>query len=156
MKLMENRFSSDTILPKYPYRSLASFRYIDRNIFAGRTEDIGKIYRLILQYRGILIYGDSGVGKSSLINAGLLSKLIDTGKFSPELIRINPNPEGTFIIQKTKNSDDTNSFLDSIFSDSKSANSDGKIILSFNEFEAKVSGFKSKKYYVCSFCCLGN
>ncbi len=40
-------------------------------------------------YRGVLLYGDSGSGKSSLVNAGLIPEAIRLG-FEPERLRVQP------------------------------------------------------------------
>lgn len=59
-------------LPEAPYRGIESFRYIDQKIFSTREEETWDLLSNILIYRGVLLYGDSGSGKSSLINAGLI------------------------------------------------------------------------------------
>lgn len=58
--------------PEAPYRGIESFRYIDQRIFSAREEETWDLLSNILIYRGVLLYGDSGSGKSSLVNAGLL------------------------------------------------------------------------------------
>ena len=44
---------------------------------------------LVVVYRGVMLYGDSGAGKSSLINAGLLPRRSQVG-FQPERVRVQP------------------------------------------------------------------
>jgi HEAT repeat protein len=55
------------------------FREADAPRFKGRKEDIERLYRLILSVPVALLVGDSGVGKTSLIHAGLFPLLPKTG-----------------------------------------------------------------------------
>ena len=64
-------------LPSAPYRGIEPFRFVDQPIFSGRTDEVRKLVRLITIYRGISFYGESGAGKSSVINAGLIPALRD-------------------------------------------------------------------------------
>jgi hypothetical protein len=80
---------STAVLPSTPFRGLHEFRYADRAIFFGRSAETAKLFRAITLYRGVLFYGASGTGKSSLINAGLLEQAIRQG-LSPERLRFQP------------------------------------------------------------------
>lgn len=65
-------------LPEIPFRHLAWFRRTDAPIFFGRGHQIRELYSRISDGTGapiILFYGQSGVGKSSLLAAGLLPRL---------------------------------------------------------------------------------
>ncbi len=65
-------------LPETPFRHLAWFRREDAPIFFGRGHQIRELYNRITDAAGapiILFYGQSGVGKSSLLAAGLLPRL---------------------------------------------------------------------------------
>ena len=64
------------VLPATPFRGIESFRYVDRLIFFAREEETRKLVRYVALYRGVLFYGDSGAGKSSLINAGFIPERI--------------------------------------------------------------------------------
>jgi len=85
---MENEPTS-LPLPSAPYRGIEPFRFVDQPIFSARTDEVRKLVRLITIYRGIFFYGESGAGKSSLINAGLIPALRDEG-FAPERVRVQP------------------------------------------------------------------
>ncbi|PHN02911.1 nSTAND1 domain-containing NTPase [Flavilitoribacter nigricans] len=62
--------------PKYPFIGLRWFSREDAPIFFGREKEIQKLYNWILSgERLVLLYGQSGVGKSSLLHAGLLPRL---------------------------------------------------------------------------------
>jgi hypothetical protein len=61
--------------PVAPYKSLASFTSDDAEIFFGRKAQILDLYNHAINRRGpniVFVYGQSGVGKSSLLEAGLI------------------------------------------------------------------------------------
>ena len=64
-------------LPTQPYLGIAPFRQEHATIFFGRTKDIFELYQLVkLSHERItLLFGQSGVGKSSLLFAGLLPRI---------------------------------------------------------------------------------
>ena len=76
-------------LPEIPYRGIESFRYIDQRVFCSREEETWDLIRNILINRGVLLYGDSGSGKSSLINAGLIPEAIKENLYAHRL-RVQP------------------------------------------------------------------
>ena len=68
-----------------PYMGLKSFEFEDEAIFYGRRRVINEIEeQLIAEYRdkgaaSLILLGESGSGKSSLVKAGLLPDLADSG-----------------------------------------------------------------------------
>ena len=50
--------------PAQPFRGIAPFRFIDQPIFFGRIAEAQRLLRLVTMFRGVLLYGDSGSGKS--------------------------------------------------------------------------------------------
>ncbi|MEM7530954.1 MAG: CHAT domain-containing protein [Chloroflexota bacterium] len=65
-------------LPESPFRHLNFFTEEDAKIFFGRGHQIRSLYELVTTPDNapiILFYGESGVGKSSLLAAGLLPRL---------------------------------------------------------------------------------
>ncbi len=65
-------------LPDKPYRNLDWYRREDAPIFFGRGEEIRDLYHKVMAEGApplVLFYGQSGVGKSSLLAAGLLPRL---------------------------------------------------------------------------------
>jgi hypothetical protein len=69
---------TDFDLPEAPYRSILWFRRQDAPIFFGRGSEVRDLYRRITAQSGdsiILYYGQSGIGKTSLLEAGLMPRL---------------------------------------------------------------------------------
>src|SRR5215469_10371285 len=61
--------------PEHPWIGLASFTEGDREFFAGRGEEIDELLRLVRRDILTLLYGVSGLGKTSLLQAGLFPAL---------------------------------------------------------------------------------
>ena len=102
-------------LPSAPYRGIEPFRFVDQPIFSARRDEVRKLVRLITIYRGIFFYGESGAGKSSLINAGLIPALRDEG-FAPERVRVQPIAGQELVIERIALTDEgTPPFLPSRF-----------------------------------------
>ena len=66
-------------LPDKPYCSLASYDRKDRALFAGRDDDIERFATLLedSSTRIMVLHGESGVGKSSFLQAGVIPYLDD-------------------------------------------------------------------------------
>ena len=102
-------------LPESPYPGIDPFGYGDRNVFFAREADARHLYRLIVMYRGVLLYADSGMGKSSLINAGLIPMALDDG-YQPERIRVQPRSGEEMIVERVPlGGKDGQQYLPSIF-----------------------------------------
>ncbi|MGC1389905.1 MAG: AAA family ATPase [Bacteroidales bacterium] len=63
---------------KSPFKFLDSYTKEDREIFFGREKEIEELYRRLFESNVLLVYGESGTGKSSIINCGLVNKINDT------------------------------------------------------------------------------
>ena len=101
--------------PREPYRGIEQFRFIDRPIFFERREEIRRLIRLVSIYRGTLLFGESGVGKSSVINAGFIPAMLEEG-FLPERLRVQPQPGGELVVERLSLTDEgTAPFLPSRF-----------------------------------------
>lgn len=64
-------------LPDQPYRSLGYFHYADQALFTGRDKDIER-FAATLDHgdtRILVLHGESGVGKSSFLRAGVIPYL---------------------------------------------------------------------------------
>ncbi|MCP4536642.1 MAG: SUMF1/EgtB/PvdO family nonheme iron enzyme [Chloroflexi bacterium] len=64
-----------TLLPKRPYKLLDYYEAQDATIFFGRRNEIQHLTSLIHAHRLVLLYGASGTGKTSLLLAGVASRL---------------------------------------------------------------------------------
>ena len=66
-------------LPDEPYLPLASYGPEHRALFAGRDDDITRFARVLgrPETRVLVLHGESGVGKSSFLNAGVIPYLDD-------------------------------------------------------------------------------
>ncbi len=123
--------------PVTPYRSLEPFRFADAGILSARDREIERLVRLITMYRGVLLFGESGVGKTSLVNAGLLPRVIEEG-FWPHRARVQPLPGMEFSLEPIACSDEGEgeAFLPSAF---EGAGADGQLALAAETFVAAVS-----------------
>jgi hypothetical protein len=85
--------------PPAPYRGINSFRFIDAPVFFAREADVQRLTRCVTVYRGTLLYGSSGVGKSSLVNAGFMPLALRHG-FLPERLRVQPRPGREIVVER--------------------------------------------------------
>jgi len=67
------------------YPGATPFRGDQAKIFYGRDRDIEKMLTLIQVEKKVLLYSKSGLGKTSLLEAGIIPKL--PAKFTPISIR---------------------------------------------------------------------
>jgi DNA-binding winged helix-turn-helix (wHTH) protein len=67
------------IVASRPYKFLDYFTEQDRNLFFGREAEIEAISSQILARRSFILHGRSGVGKSSILRAGVLPRLKEQG-----------------------------------------------------------------------------
>lgn len=72
---------------QHPWIGLASFTEGDRGFFAGRGDEIEDLLRLVRRDTLTLLYGVSGLGKTSLVQAGLFPPLREDN-FLPVPIRL--------------------------------------------------------------------
>lgn len=68
-----------TSVHKSPYKFLSSYEEKDADIFFGRDHDIIVATRKLLSSKLMVLYGKSGFGKTSLIQAGIIPLLIRNG-----------------------------------------------------------------------------
>src|SRR5262245_65450343 len=61
--------------PEHPWIGLAPFTESDSEFFAGRGDEIDELLRLVRRDTLTLLYGVSGLGKTSLLQAGLFPAL---------------------------------------------------------------------------------
>lgn len=79
-----------------PWKGLDT--YHEGEILYGRDEDIRKLSQCVLGYDDTVLYGRSGIGKSSLLNAGILPAVRIAG-FVPIYIRLNHGNDESYYNQ---------------------------------------------------------
>jgi hypothetical protein len=122
-------------VPSAPYRGIYNFRLVDRPIFRARDGDVRKICRLITIYKAVAISGGSGVGKTSLLNAGLIPALIEDGSIV-ERVRVQPLNNNEFFVERISLTDEEKPpFLPSVFAPD---DSEAKISLGATKLERRI------------------
>ncbi len=76
------------------YPGIRPFTAAERPLFFGRDDDIERLIRLIRVAQLTVLYGRSGYGKSSLLQAGVLPVLRDEGELPFSEVRIGPYKPG--------------------------------------------------------------
>jgi hypothetical protein len=132
------------MLPEAPFRGAEPFRFIDRPIFFERQLETRLLLREIVIYRGVLLYGDSGAGKSSLINAGLIPAALDEG-FTPDRIRLKNLRGAEIVIERISlREDGSPPFITSSLVDIP-GDAD-RVVLSIADFKKKLKSFSGDHY----------
>jgi DNA/RNA endonuclease G (NUC1) len=72
---------------QYRFPGTRPFTQDDRAVFFGRKDDIVRLSNLIKLEQQVVLFGKSGLGKSSLLNAGILPDLRENHKVLPLSIR---------------------------------------------------------------------
>ncbi len=71
--------------PNYcPYKALEAFTTEDKDFFFGRDDLIQEIIDKLQDKTFVMVVGASGSGKSSLVQAGVVPRLLEEGIFDPE------------------------------------------------------------------------
>ena len=71
----------------YRYPGTKPFEAADYTLFKGRDEDIKNLFDFVFMENPVVLFSRSGLGKSSLLNAGLAKKITDENKATPLFIR---------------------------------------------------------------------
>jgi tetratricopeptide (TPR) repeat protein len=89
-----NPVRSDTVTidPENPWLGLFSYSEETRAYFHGRDEETGELARRVQRKLLTVLFGQSGLGKTSLLRAGLVPRLRAEG-FCPIYVRIDYAPE---------------------------------------------------------------
>ena len=84
--------ASVTIDPENPWLGLSSYSEETRAYFHGRDEEAAELARRVQRKLLTVLFGQSGLGKTSLLRAGLVPRLRGEG-FCPVYVRIDYSPE---------------------------------------------------------------
>ncbi|MGB3200961.1 MAG: WD40 repeat domain-containing protein, partial [Nodosilinea sp.] len=68
---------SRPLIPASPYKGLKKFEATDRERFFGRESLVAELLTHLIAHRCLILLGASGSGKSSLVRAGVIPKLVD-------------------------------------------------------------------------------
>jgi len=129
-------FTTPKVILKDPYRGIEPFRYSDESIFFARDDEIQRLLRQVATYRAVLLFGDSGSGKSSLINAGLLPLAVADG-FRPERLRLQPRRGQEIVVERISlRPDGKPPYLTSNFISGE--NGPSRVVLSLAEFQERL------------------
>jgi signal transduction histidine kinase len=96
--------SGDVKSPRHPYKFLDYYDFEDKDIFFGRENDSRALMQLVISHRVVILFGLSGVGKTSLIKASIIPKIYGT-KYVPIYFRPTSS-DMRFIIDKNGNMTD--------------------------------------------------
>src|SRR6185503_15172218 len=90
--------SPDTVRPEaavdqeHPWLGLASFTEETRAYFYGREDEIAELCRRVQRKLLTILFGQSGLGKTSILRAGIVPKLRPEG-YCPVYVRLDYSPE---------------------------------------------------------------
>jgi hypothetical protein len=84
--------TSVAIDPENPWLGLSSYTEETRAYFHGRDEEAAELARRVQRKNLTVLFGQSGLGKTSLLRAGLVPRLRGEG-FCPVYVRVDYNPE---------------------------------------------------------------
>jgi WD40 repeat protein len=87
-------------------------------------------------YRGVFLYGGSGSGKSSLVNAGLIPAVEAEG-FRADRIRAQPRAGEELVVERISLTDEEDSFLPSSFA--SDAGDSAQVVLAAEELRARLA-----------------
>src|SRR5215472_11147812 len=73
--------------PQHPWLGLASFTEEMRGYFYGREEEVGELSRRVQRKLLTILFGQSGLGKTSILRAGIVPRLRPMG-YCPVYVRI--------------------------------------------------------------------
>ena len=90
---------------------------------------------LVAVYRGVFLYGDSGNGKSSLVNAGLLPQIRELG-FEAVRVRVQPRAGEELVLEQIAISDAGGDVLPCVLAPEHEAGS--QVVLSIDEFQQRL------------------
>src|SRR5664279_6449559 len=72
---------------EHPWLGLASFTEETRGYFYGREDEVGELARRVQRKLLTILFGQSGLGKTSILRAGLVPRLRSQG-YCPIYVRI--------------------------------------------------------------------
>ncbi len=86
---------------KNPFKGLYYYEEADKDIFFGRDDLSRELFKLVVSNGLTLVFGKSGIGKTSLLNAGLFP-LLRAANFLPVRLRMDYSSTGAPLIDQVK------------------------------------------------------
>ncbi|MEE2031573.1 nSTAND1 domain-containing NTPase [Rhodococcus chondri] len=83
-----------------PYKGLSAYRDTDARLFFGRAQSVRTLADIVAAAHGqgpVIVTGASGVGKSSLVQAGLVPQICGGGDIRPVVITPGRHPVARFV-----------------------------------------------------------
>ena len=77
---------------EHPWLGLASFTEETRQYFYGREEEVAELGRRVQRKLLTILFGQSGLGKTSILRAGIVPRLRPEG-YCPVYVRVDYSPE---------------------------------------------------------------
>ena len=85
---------SGTVDPQHPWLGLESFTEATRSYFYGREDEVAELSRRVQRKLLTVLFGQSGLGKTSILRAGIVPRLRPEG-YCPVYVRIDYSPEAS-------------------------------------------------------------
>ena len=85
----------------HPWLGLASYTEETRAYFYGREEEVGELGRRVQRKLLTILFGQSGLGKTSILRAGIVPRLRPDG-YCPVYVRIDYSPESPVPTEQIK------------------------------------------------------
>jgi hypothetical protein len=127
---------STPLPPKSPYLGIEPFRYIDWQIFSAREDEALNLLSTIIVSRCVLVYGESGTGKSSLINAGLVPVALEND-LRPLIIRVQPQAGAEIVVERIATTEAGPPYLDSVLVNDDETSA--RVVLSLEDFIERLA-----------------
>lgn len=90
--MSQSATSGDEVDQLHPWLGLASFSEDTRSFFYGREEEVGELSRRVQRKLLTVLFGQSGLGKTSILRAGIVPRLRGQG-YCPVYVRIDYGPD---------------------------------------------------------------
>ncbi len=87
---------------KNPFKGLYCYEEDDKDIFYGRENEAAELFSLVALNGLTVVFGKSGIGKTSLLNAGLFPLLREEEKFLPVRMRLDYSADGLPLLDQVK------------------------------------------------------
>ncbi|MCA9674758.1 MAG: protein kinase [Kofleriaceae bacterium] len=116
------RFTREIHVDQSPYAGLASFQENDAARFFGRSREIAAMVNRIRTQPMLAVVGSSGVGKSSLVRAGLVPALKRSGEaWECQVLRPGRNPMAALVSMMSPMMATSNTIADEVERNAKTA-----------------------------------